>query len=1077
MTEGGYFDLEVPFPSLDPLEFPTNEGGFSVESRLISDCSDSSNLSIITGYSGLDQIVWFVARHARDSDIKIVFGSEPKISKEGRMPTRAKNLKDEMRDYWLERGLSPRTNSSILETIAAIEKGRVKVKIHTKKFMHAKAYLTDNAAIFGSSNFSVPGLKKSRELNGRFEVGTERYDSIKDFIEGAWNHSEGYEDKLLELLRELQLHSTWQEALARSCAALLEGEWAKDLIPEAHKEEYEKLWPHQKQGIAQSLTILETQGAVVIADPTGSGKTKTGGWLMRLAYNRMMKMGGVEASSLIPVMIAPSSVENNWYQILDDVGIPREVLSQGILSNSRKESSKRRLKLIERTNLLGVDEVHNYYNTTRNRTKELTNNLAESRIFLTATPINKEFKDLVKLMHLLGTEDLDGETFSNLRSLEEKINHPDSKVKERTRKYAKKLVQRFMVRRTRSELKTIVKSRTDEYQLGNRVANYPKYDSIEYDLSQESGDELIIKEIASVVDEITGLCRLKEFRQSDYDKDIGRTESSYIKGRLMGAKALTQWQIWDRLNSSNAALTEHIEGSVAVISKYNLKSANSDTKGMISTLKGLTLPKWHLSESLKESDEIPNWLTKEDEFLKAKELELARYQTLAELLTQLSDERLNSKIRYLQQQLRFGNKVLAFDRCIITLKLVEKILSESNVEVDLFIGSEGSKKGRSKKAEEKYGLTADSTPRIALLSDSMSEGINLQGSSTLIHLTSPTTVRIAEQRAGRLDRMNSLFDKIEVHYPIRDSITSKMKDHLRERCELVGDIIGGNLKLPGDDVEEISEDELDLSHSDLTNKIGTDHEGLFDAFHQVRRMIGDGEVISEQQYEEMRTSKARVMSYIGLVESIHPWCFFVIQTNKNWAPQWVFFDYSKKEALLHRGIFTDIDDICSLLRENLSGVEDLAPSTHADEWVSTYLDHVDRYETNLLPIRRRGLLTQMNLTLNSWQKKLGYHSEDGIKLRELRNASLGNQEEKLDLRQIASGWNDFFRDYRDELNLDKTTKKRKHKKNIEIIQGTPPSNIDGFIKRFEKIPLMESIDSRTIAMIAGVPKQSPKQLQ
>ena len=109
----------------------------------------------------------------------------------------------------------------------------------------------------------------------------------------------------------------------------------------------------------------------------------------------------------------------------------------------------------------------------------------------------------------------------------------------------------------------------------------------------------------------------------------------------MGAKALTQWQIWDRLNSSNAALTEHIEGSVAVISKYNLKSTKGDTKGMISTLKGLTLPKWHLSESLKESDEIPNWLTKENEFIKAKELELARYQTLAELLTQLSDERLN----------------------------------------------------------------------------------------------------------------------------------------------------------------------------------------------------------------------------------------------------------------------------------------------------------------------------------------------------------------------------------------------------------------------------------------------------
>ena len=281
MKEKKWIELEVPFPELNSDEFPTNEGDKKVRDQLIEDCSNSDFLKIISGYSGLDQIVWFIARHARDSKIQIVFGSEPKISQESRLPKRVRKLSDEMRDYWLEKGLSPKTNSSILQTIEAIENGRVSVKIHTEKFLHGKAYATENAATFGSSNFSYPGLVASRELNGRFVNNEPKYSQIVKFIDGCWARSEDYSEELLTLLRELQLHSTWQEALARSCAALLEGDWAQDLIPDGLKDEFEALWPHQKQGIAQALTVLETQGAVVIADPTGSGKTKTGGWLIR----------------------------------------------------------------------------------------------------------------------------------------------------------------------------------------------------------------------------------------------------------------------------------------------------------------------------------------------------------------------------------------------------------------------------------------------------------------------------------------------------------------------------------------------------------------------------------------------------------------------------------------------------------------------------------------------------------------------------------------------------------------------------------------------------------------------------
>ena len=1064
-----WIELEVPFPELDSEEFPTNEGAKKVRDQLIEDCGNSNFLRIITGYSGLDQVVWFIARHAKNAQIEIVFGSEPKVSKESRLPTRSRKLSDEMRDYWLERGLSPKTNSSILQTIDAIESGRVTVKLHTEKFLHAKAYATEKAATFGSSNFSNPGLVVSRELNGRFLNGDSKYTNILKFMDGCWKRSEDYSESLLVLLKELQLHATWKEALARSCAALLEGDWATDLIPEGLKSEFDSLWPHQKQGIAQALTVLETQGAVVIADPTGSGKTNTGGWLIRLAYQRMLSKGGMQTTSLIPVVVSPSSVENNWFQVLDRVGVPREVLSQGILSNPGKDSSKRRIGLIEKTNLLAVDEIHNYYNLSRNRSRVLTNNLAESRIFMTATPINKDYRDLITLMNLLGTEDLDGETFRQLKGLEEKINHSDSEVKEEARGFAKQLIQQFMVRRTRSELKAIASNRPDEYKTGEQTANYPGYISEEYILETSSKDEIIISEIKELVSSIKGISRLRELRLSKFDIEINRTETSYLNGRIRGSAALAKWHLWDRLNSSPIALLEHIHGTEFIHEMYDLKTGKSRSKGVLNTTSNSDIPFWNLSEELKISNATPKWLFDEDEFERVKDFECKLYKQISEKVQLLSERRMESKLNIIFKHYEKGKKVLVFDHCIVSLHYVKKILDERQYEVDLFIGSSGEKKKRVKIAEEKFGLNSDEVPRIALLSDSMSEGINLQGSSVLIHFTSPTTVRNAEQRAGRVDRMNSIFDEIEIFYPQRDNISEMMKNHLAERCKLVGDVIGSNLKLPGEDIEEVSLKELELNHKEITEIMGTNRDGLFDAFHNVRELIGPNNLISDQDYEFMRTSKAKVLSYIGLVRSEKPWCFFVIQTNKNWAPQWVFLDYSKKEAIQTRGIFTKVDTICEMLNQNLSAAEDMQPSTHADEWVTKYLEHVEKYEYKLLPMRRRALLNQMNDVLNEWQKKIGYHNEIGIELSYLKRAALSTAEHKLDLRQLASAWNDFYREYRDKLNLSSMKGRGKQKKTLQIIKENPPEDLEKFVQRFSHIDAMESIDPRTIAMIAGVP--------
>ena len=208
--------------------------------------------------------------------------------------------------------------------------------------------------------------------------------------------------------------------------------------------------------------------------------------------------------------------------------------------------------------------------------------------------------------------------------------------------------------------------------------------------------------------------------------------------------------------------------------------------------------------------------------------------------------------------------------------------------------------------------------------------------------------------------MDSKFDCITIYYPERDYVSNKMRAHLKERAELVKDLIGSNIKLPDEDIDELSDsEEIDLSSARITQEMFTNREGLFDAFHGVRELIGEGKLISSDTYEMMRSSQAKVVSSVGLVRTHSPWCLAVVQTNKDWAPQWVFLDWSKKKSTDNAGISTELETICDSLLVNLDGADDLKPSEHTDKVIGDYIEHLSKNEKHLLPMRRRALLSQM----------------------------------------------------------------------------------------------------------------------
>jgi replicative superfamily II helicase len=102
----------------------------------------------------------------------------------------------------------------------------------------------------------------------------------------------------------------WEEALARAAAEVLEGDWV-DRYPDAFRLlQEENLWPHQEQAIAQGLWILDTRGSVLVADATGSGKTRIGTHLLYGLLNRLWSQGQVHRTDA--TVVCPPQVTGEW---------------------------------------------------------------------------------------------------------------------------------------------------------------------------------------------------------------------------------------------------------------------------------------------------------------------------------------------------------------------------------------------------------------------------------------------------------------------------------------------------------------------------------------------------------------------------------------------------------------------------------------------------------------------------------------------------------------------------------------------------------------------------------------------
>lgn len=868
-------DLEqAAWPSEE--HFALNEVGRHVEpvAKAIVDAGEAA--IIVTGFTSLDYLISALG-DGKERDVDIVLGNEPSAAS-GRdfhdVP-----LNEAIQEYWLKRGLSILSGSAVMSLIEAIGRRQVRVRVLDK--LHAKIVFGPDQALLGSSNFSRSGLVLQREANVRFERGTAEHTDVGRIATNFVKAAAPYDRVLCELLEQLLKPCEWPEALARATAELLEGTWLQRYDETHAIMGKSPLWPSQRQAIAQALFILDSQESVLIADPTGSGKTRLGLHLILALINRLYRTGrGHRTNALV---VCPPLVRENWQS--ESASAHRQsfairTMSHGILS-SRGAGRQKVLAKLRAANILVLDEAHNYLNRLSTRSRSVATTFTDHVILLTATPINRGPHDLLRLVEILGIDNLSETQWRMYRQLQRGRRSITTADQHRLRDY----VKQFTVRRTKNDLNKLIDAKPDAYtdEKGRRC-RYPIHKTQIYSTGESDEDKRIAEQINGLCQNLTGLLYLRTVRKPVVDANGSDAQRRHLDGVLHAARALARYNVQATMRSSKAALYEHLLGTDQAIKAFALpEKLKGETGNVVETLKKLQYDELQFELNIPP----PSFMRDAASFEDAKEREVGTYLKIAALAMRLSNGRDEARIRLLEDLLQKHRLVLAFDSRIITIEYLHHLINKRGRFSSMAV--HGSTNHLKAAARRVMSHGSEEEGWVALCSDAMSEGVNLQGASAVVLLDMPGVIRLAEQRIGRIDRMNSEHAEIEVFWP-NDSapfcLTTSRK--FVKRYQVTRRVIGVNMPLP-EELKTREEETFDVnSFIGLIDEVRREEEegdSLQDAFLPVRRLRED--LVPVETYEQYRTTKASVLSRVSFVSAEETWAFFALRGSPDRAPQWI----------------------------------------------------------------------------------------------------------------------------------------------------------------------------------------------
>lgn len=404
--------------------------------------------------------------------------------------------KDEFLKWFIqdinEAKYSEQVEKGVLQFINDLMEGRIEVRAHNSKAIHAKFYLflpekhtthSDGWVIMGSSNLTEAGLGIKKSPNYELNIALKDYDDVeftkKEFI-ALWEQSTPILPADIQQFKQKTHIGQTFTPYELYIKFLIEYfgkniDYDPDTVGDLPKT-YKKL-SYQVDAVNQGFQMLIEHNGFFLADVVGLGKTVVAAMI---AKRFLIANGSLNTKILV---VYPPALEKNWKNTFRLFGIDRHTK---FITNGRLEKivngDDLNYWVKEDYDLILVDEAHRY----RNHTSTMFGNLQrickaprngeglvhgtkKKVMLISATPLNNRPQDLYYQLLLFQDARRSTMPVTNLQSFfgpiireYREIMQEDKPNIERIRELygviREKIISQITVRRTRRDLK-----------------NYPKY--------------------------------------------------------------------------------------------------------------------------------------------------------------------------------------------------------------------------------------------------------------------------------------------------------------------------------------------------------------------------------------------------------------------------------------------------------------------------------------------------------------------------------------------------------------------------------------------------------------------------
>ena len=314
---------------------------------------------------------------------------------------------------------APDVEVGILQMCDDLVDGRLEMRIHATKNLHAKFYLclpqshsenSDGWVIMGSSNISESGLGITQSPRYELNVAMKDYDDVRyclDEFNTLWNEAVPLTPAdIAEYKKQTYLgyqptpYEIYIKVLIDTFGDQVEDDFTLEL-PDGVKE-----LKYQKDAVIQGYQMLMQHNGLFLADVVGLGKTM----IATMIAKRFIEANGRKSNILV---IYPPALEDNWRKTFRQFGIYKKAqfITNGSLS--KVLDGRDQYKDKEEFDLIIVDEAHGFRSDNSGKYDELQkickspcSNIGLLRsthkkvMLLSATPLNNRPDDLQNLLLL-----------------------------------------------------------------------------------------------------------------------------------------------------------------------------------------------------------------------------------------------------------------------------------------------------------------------------------------------------------------------------------------------------------------------------------------------------------------------------------------------------------------------------------------------------------------------------------------------------------------------------------------------------------------------------------------------------